>query len=130
MKKELKTLPGQPGDHEGPVFREPWEASAFAIVVKLSEAGHFTWPEWVECLSTEIKKFETRHHHEHDHDHIHGHEGGAGIEYYHQWFAAMEKMLAIKNILDLQALDARYQHLKDHPVPHDHVARRELVRVA
>ena len=32
-------------------FAEPWEAKAFAIVVKLAEAGHFTWPEWVECFS-------------------------------------------------------------------------------
>ena len=31
-------------------FAEPWEAKAFAIVVKLAEAGHFTWREWVECF--------------------------------------------------------------------------------
>jgi hypothetical protein len=35
-------------------FAEPWEAKAFAIVVKLAEAGHFTWREWVECFAREV----------------------------------------------------------------------------
>lgn len=130
MKEEPKTLPGQPADHEGPVFREPWEASAFAIVVKLSEAGYFTWPEWVECLSKEIAASEVRHHHEHDHARIHDHEEQAETTYYHRWFAALERMLAERNILALSILDARHHHLKDNPVPHDHVARREPICVA
>lgn len=126
MEEELKTLPGQPVDHEGPVFREPWEASAFAMVVRLSEAGYFTWPEWVKCLSEEVAASEVRH----DHAHVHDREDEAGIEYYHQWFAALEKMLVKKKLLDLPVLDARHHHLKDNPVPHAHVARREPVCVA
>ena len=43
-----------PGDE--PPFREPWEAQAFAMTVKLHEAGHFTWPEWAAVLSEEIAK--------------------------------------------------------------------------
>ncbi|MGH6819857.1 MAG: nitrile hydratase accessory protein, partial [Methylocella sp.] len=39
---------------DDPVFREPWEAQAFAMAVKLSEAGHFTWKEWAEALGAEI----------------------------------------------------------------------------
>ena len=46
----------QPRDSEGPVFREPWEASAFAMVVKLHEGGHFDWSEWVKTLSQELAK--------------------------------------------------------------------------
>ena len=34
-----------PRDAEGPVFAEPWQAQAFALAVKLSEQGHFTWKE-------------------------------------------------------------------------------------
>lgn len=37
-----------------PVFAEPWEAQAFAMAVKLAEAGYFTWSEWAEALGAEI----------------------------------------------------------------------------
>ena len=48
--------PGLPRETEdGPVFKAPWEASAFAIAVRLSEDGRFTWPEWVTHLSAEIE---------------------------------------------------------------------------
>ena len=45
-----------PTDAEGPVFRAPWEAQAFAMVVALHQAGHFTWPEWVATISAEIQQ--------------------------------------------------------------------------
>jgi nitrile hydratase accessory protein len=115
---EIGQAPGQPGDGDGPVFREPWEASAFAMAVALSKAGHFTWPEWVESLSSEIKAHDAEHHDDDGHD------------YYHIWFAALEKLLASKQLLDQRSVDDRHQYLKDHPVPHDHVARREPVCVA
>ena len=51
---DLGALPALPRDEAGPVFREPWEARAFAIVLRLHEAGHFTWPEWAERLGQEI----------------------------------------------------------------------------
>lgn len=117
MKKEPKMLPGQPADHKGPVFREPWEASAFAIVVKLSETGCFTWPEWVECLSKEIAEAEARHGHDHEDE--------TGIKYYYQWFAALEKVLVEKKLLDLPVLDARHRHFRDNPVPHAHVGHKD-----
>ena len=47
-------LPSLPRDEDGPVFREPWEAQAFAMTLRLYESEHFTWPEWAECLSQEI----------------------------------------------------------------------------
>ena len=34
-----------PRDADGPVFRAPWEAQAFALTVRLHEAGVFTWSE-------------------------------------------------------------------------------------
>jgi hypothetical protein len=47
-------MPPIPQDGDGPVFREPWEAQAFALVLELFDKGHFTWSEWVRTLSAEI----------------------------------------------------------------------------
>ena len=48
-----RPLPGQPRDAAGPVFKEPWEAQAFALTLELYEAGYFTWREWAETLGAE-----------------------------------------------------------------------------
>ena len=45
-----------PRDPDGPVFREPWEAQAFAMTLALHERGLFTWPEWAAALAAEIKR--------------------------------------------------------------------------
>ena len=37
-----------------PVFAEPWQAQAFALAVKLSADGHFTWKEWAAALAEEL----------------------------------------------------------------------------
>jgi hypothetical protein len=47
----INDFPALPQDEDGPVFNQPWEAKAFALAVRLSEAGHFTWPEWVRIFS-------------------------------------------------------------------------------
>src|SRR6516164_3055597 len=44
-----------PPERAGPVFAEPWEAQTFALAVRLSEAGYFSWKEWTEALSGELK---------------------------------------------------------------------------
>ena len=49
-------VPGVPRDEDGPVFREPWEARAFAMALALHEAGVFTWKEWAETLGAQIKR--------------------------------------------------------------------------
>ena len=41
---------------DGPVFREPWEAQAFAIVVALHQRGLFEWTEWARYLSEAIRQ--------------------------------------------------------------------------
>ena len=48
----LDALPRLPLDDDGPVFAEPWQAQAFALTVKLSETGHFTWKEWAAALAS------------------------------------------------------------------------------
>lgn len=75
-------LPGQPVDGDEPVFREPWEAHAFAIVVRLHEQGVFTWPQWAAALADEIAAAQ---------------EAGdpdTGATYYHHWLAALERLVA------------------------------------
>jgi hypothetical protein len=46
--EKLAAVPRLPREDGGPVFREPWEAQAFALAVKLSEQGYFTWKEWAQ----------------------------------------------------------------------------------
>lgn len=53
--ERLAALPPLPRDESGPVFAEPWQAQAFALAVKLSEDGHFTWKEWAAALAAELK---------------------------------------------------------------------------
>src|SRR6185436_16311734 len=51
--EHLSDLPRLPRDEGGPVFAEPWQAQAFALAVKLSEQGYFTWKEWAAGLAEE-----------------------------------------------------------------------------
>lgn len=81
-------LPGQPTADGEPVFREPWEAHAFAMAVRLHERGLFTWPEWTSALAEEIARAPDR-----------PNSGAAGDPdtggtYYHHWLAALERLVA------------------------------------
>ncbi len=97
MNIDLGALPRIPRDADGPVFREPWEAQAFAMAVKLHEAGHFTWREWAERLAAEIKAVADRG------------EPDDGTRYYHHWLAALEKLVAAKGLIS----DAELSRRKD-----------------
>ncbi len=91
----LAALPTLPRDDEGPVFAEPWQAQAFAIVLRLHEKGAFTWPEWAETLSREI----TRAQQAGDPD--------TGETYYLHWLAALEQIVAEKGLTSIPDLHAR-----------------------
>jgi nitrile hydratase accessory protein len=93
--EKLAALPRLPRDEGGPVFAEPWQAQAFAIAVKLSEEGHFTWREWAAVLADELKAAGSRG------------ELDDGSPYYHHWLAALERLVAAKNLCDPAALLAR-----------------------
>jgi nitrile hydratase accessory protein len=81
---ELRALPR---DEAGPVFREPWEAQAFAMAVKLHEAGHFTWPEWAARLAAEIQRAQA------------AGDPDLGTTYYEHWLAALEALVAEKGLV-------------------------------
>ena len=93
--ESLAALPRLPRDPEGPVFAEPWEAQAFALAVKLSEQGHFTWKEWAAALADELKAAASRG------------EPDDGSRYYHHWLAALERLVTAKGLADPSALLAR-----------------------
>lgn len=79
-------LPSLPRDEGGPVFAEPWEAQAFAMAVRLSAQGHFTWKEWAAALATELKAAADRG------------QPDDGSRYYHHWLAALEKLVTEKGL--------------------------------
>jgi nitrile hydratase accessory protein len=93
--ESFAALPSLPRDAGGPVFAEPWEAQAFALAVKLSEQGHFTWKEWAAALAEELKAAVNRG------------EPDDGSRYYQHWLAALERLVAAKGLSDPVALLAR-----------------------
>jgi nitrile hydratase accessory protein len=84
-----------PRDAEGPVFADPWQGQAFALAVRLSEQGHFTWTEWARALSVELKSAAARG------------EPDDGSRYYEHWLAALEKLVAAKGLSDVHSLARR-----------------------
>jgi len=94
--ERLAALPRLPRDPGGPVFAEPWQAQAFALAVKLSEQGHFTWKEWAAALADELKAAADR-----------GEPDDDGSHYYHHWLAALERLVTAKGLTDRSALAAR-----------------------
>jgi nitrile hydratase accessory protein len=88
-------MPPIPQDGDGPVFREPWEAQAFAMVLELYDRGHFTWSEWVRHLSAEIAGARARG------------EVDQGTGYYRHWLAALEKLVAAKGLSSAEELAGR-----------------------
>jgi nitrile hydratase accessory protein len=92
---DLRALPAIPRDADGPVFRAPWEAQAFAMAVRLHEAGHFTWREWADRLAAEIAAARDRG------------ESDDGTRYYHYWLAALEKLIEDKGLVNGAELEHR-----------------------
>src|SRR5262249_47068240 len=84
-----------PRDEGGPVFAEPWQAQAFALALKLSAQGHFTWKEWAAALAAELKAAADRG------------EPDDGSRYYHHWLAALEGLVAAKHLSDPAGIMAR-----------------------
>ena len=82
-------------DGGGPVFAEPWQAQAFALAVRLSEQGHFTWKEWASALAGELEATARRG------------QPDDGSRYYEHWLAALERIVTEKGLADATALRTR-----------------------
>jgi nitrile hydratase accessory protein len=97
----LASLPRLPRDDSGPVFAEPWQAQAFALAVKLSQQGHFTWKEWAATLADELRAAADRG------------EPDDGSRYYEHWVAALERLVTAKGLTDRRALEKRKEAWAD-----------------
>lgn len=97
----IQALPQLPRDTGGPVFAEPWQATAFALAVRLSAEGHFTWTEWAATLADELKVAAARG------------ETDDGSYYYHHWLAALERLVVAKGLSDPATLLARKEAWAD-----------------
>jgi nitrile hydratase accessory protein len=90
-----------PRDAGGMVFREPWEAQAFAMALALYDRGVFTWSEWAAVLADEIRRAQT------------GGDPDTGETYYRHWLATLERMVAEKGVTSTATLH-RYREAWDH----------------
>jgi nitrile hydratase accessory protein len=82
---------------DGPAFAEPWMAQVFACAVHLSRNGLFTWNEWVDVFSAEIK--------------THPQQPGeaANAAYYRQWLAALETIVGLKGAASTAEISERQE---------------------
>lgn len=100
-RRATEAVPGIPHDADGPVFREPWEAQAFAMALALHARGLFTWPEWAETLAGEIKRAQA------------SGDPDTGETYYRHWLNALEHLVAAKGVTSHDTL-TRYFNAWDH----------------
>ena len=91
----VPALPDLPCDAEGPVFRAPWEAQAFAMAVALQQKGLFTWPEWANALSGEIRAAQA------------AGDPDTGETYYQHWLRALERLVVEKGAATPERLAER-----------------------
>lgn len=92
-------------------FQSPWEAKAFALVVSLSEAGYFSWSEWVACFSRHVARAEQAQA-----------RGELAKTYFEQWVDAAEELLVARRLTSHEQLLAR--RLSALVPPGTHVVRR------
>jgi nitrile hydratase accessory protein len=97
----VAAVAGIPRDNDGPVFREPWEAQAFAMALALHARGLFTWTEWAASLADEIKRAQG------------AGDPDTGETYYQHWLATLEKLIASKGVATSDTLH-RYRDAWDH----------------
>jgi len=101
MTAAIPLLPGMPSDDgTEPVFREPWEAHAFALAVSLHQRGLFTWPEWADALARQIGAARA------------AGDADLGDTYYRHWLAALESLVADKGASSAVELE-RYRQAWD-----------------
>src|SRR5215469_11416890 len=85
-----------PRDDGSPVFREPWEAQAFAMTLVLHQRGLFSWSEWAAALAAQIQEAQT------------AGDADLGDTYYHHWLAGLEALGAAKGASSPEEL-SRYR---------------------
>jgi nitrile hydratase accessory protein len=107
-RRATEAIPSIPRDANGPVFREPWEAHAFAMALALHDRGLFAWTEWAAKLGEEIKKAQA------------AGDPDTGETYYRHWLATLERIVAEKGVTTAQALAQHHDAWEraSHRTPH------------
>jgi nitrile hydratase accessory protein len=95
-----EAAPSLARDESGLVFRESWEAQAFALTLTLQERGVFTWSEWTASLVEEIRRAQS------------AGDPDTGETYYHHRLAALEQIVVAKG-LTTSAMLTRYHDAWD-----------------
>ena len=85
-RRATELAPSVARDASGPVFREPWEAQAFAMTLALHERGVFSWPEWTAVLADAIQRAQA------------AGDPDNGESYYRHWLAALEQIVVSKGV--------------------------------
>ena len=98
-----------PIDVDNVKFAQPWEARAFALVVKLADNGYFTWAEWVECFSKEVAAATAAEA-----------AGAPAKTYYEQWLSAAENLMVAKGAATREQLAAQKLALAAPPPAQEH----------
>ena len=93
---DLSLLKGLPVEDDSPVFSEPWEAQAFGMALALHAGGVFTWDEWAQALSAQIRAAQAQG------------DPDLGNTYYRHWLAALEALVGTKGVSSPDEL-GRYQ---------------------
>jgi nitrile hydratase accessory protein len=101
VREASDAVPGVPRDADGPVFREPWEAQAFAMALALHARGLFSWNEWAAALADEIRRAQACG------------DPDTGETYYRHWLATLERLIADKGVATTETLH-RYRDAWDH----------------
>ena len=83
-----------PRDEDGPVFKAPWEALAFGLVVNLHQRGLFSWSEWGDALAAVIREAGARG------------DPDRGDTYYLHWVKALERLIIGRGLADQSLLAA------------------------
>ena len=99
-----------------PVFKEPWEAQAFSLVIALYEKGVFSWEEWSEALAQAIHwgldqagVNDVIQRGDEGHGDLMGEKGDTGDSYYEHWLAALEHLAIAKGLSEAGELAQRVQ---------------------
>jgi nitrile hydratase accessory protein len=111
----LAELPLLPRDNDGPVFAEPWQAQAFAVVVELIDSKKITRTEWAERLGAVLKVAQE----EGNYD--------SAKRYYDYWLRALEELVVERNLAAWADLSTEKEtirdndhHRREHQRGHEH----------
>jgi len=91
-------------------FEAPWQGRVFGMARVLAEAGYYDWDEFRVRLIAEISDWEAT-------------ASAAELQdyqYYDRFLTALTELLARKNLIEPQELDARATELAARPHGHDH----------